>query len=680
MNEKLISKIKTISGLTEAADEKVLDNFAQNLFSKHGLDKKIKIEDLGSFQIEDDPGSGEKLLIYDAGDETEIRSIPVHIKDEEDQFNDKLFSFSFGKPIINVNNSDKINNQKDVREYLEQEKLDKGIKSFLEGSEKIEEEYKSSQDLAEREDEDLSEAETIADDAVSEPLDTKDNETEKVEEIEKAQEAAEDEAEISEEDNLVTEEEDEELGEADHEEKLEEETGKVLEDSEVKYEDFEEEYEEEQIPAEDEENEESVEEEDYNKVLPLDEETEEGLTEEINGESSSEIEDMDTGELEKENKNPEGKGDITESDFDLVDAELESVGIKPVKDEEPKTFEDENQSEEIEQESTEDKDDEEPENLNKEFDEEQDLVDDDTAEDAEIREEETNWEDELKDEFDEEEEIEEEDDSFVAEDFTDQSPDELAKNVEEEKKEDDNDDHDKIVATAAVSQDEKEEILAEEAKPEIEEKSKAEKTYSKKKKGLGFVFWGLLSAFIIVLVGGIYFFFFLPESSDNIQESNLVENSEQNIIQNEPETPAASNEGASTEDSEAGAVSGDVAEMGDEAAATSTENEDQINSEESPVKETGQSATQKISGSYYRDIPNETSMGGYVYYDGEGYNVQVASYKSQTSAEQHVMKLREAGLNAFIVKDYLERIGGDWFRVRVGFFDTEEAARKFQGN
>ena len=120
--------------------------------------------------------------------------------------------------------------------------------------------------------------------------------------------------------------------------------------------------------------------------------------------------------------------------------------------------------------------------------------------------------------------------------------------------------------------------------------------------------------------------------------------------------------------------------MGDEAAATSTENEDQINSEESPVKETGQSATQKISGSYYRDIPNETSMGGYVYYDGEGYNVQVASYKSQTSAEQHVMKLREAGLNAFIVKDYLERIGGDWFRVRVGFFDTEEAARKFQGN
>ncbi len=57
------------------------------------------------------------------------------------------------------------------------------------------------------------------------------------------------------------------------------------------------------------------------------------------------------------------------------------------------------------------------------------------------------------------------------------------------------------------------------------------------------------------------------------------------------------------------------------------------------------------------------------------YIVQVGAFRSEGKAEQYKQKLTDRDFpNVYIVKVGEEETGDIWFRLRIGFFDTKEAA------
>jgi cell division septation protein DedD len=78
-----------------------------------------------------------------------------------------------------------------------------------------------------------------------------------------------------------------------------------------------------------------------------------------------------------------------------------------------------------------------------------------------------------------------------------------------------------------------------------------------------------------------------------------------------------------------------------------------------------------------KEFPNEVKISNTIYKADGKYMVQISSWKRSSRAMKIVSKLRRSGFNAFIVKAYLPALGGTWYRVRIGFFDTLEEAKEF---
>ncbi|MFN3695653.1 MAG: SPOR domain-containing protein, partial [Ignavibacterium sp.] len=74
----------------------------------------------------------------------------------------------------------------------------------------------------------------------------------------------------------------------------------------------------------------------------------------------------------------------------------------------------------------------------------------------------------------------------------------------------------------------------------------------------------------------------------------------------------------------------------------------------------------------------ERNVGGMIFTDGYKYCVQASSWRNKTKAESEVQRLKSLGYNAFIVEANLPELDGVWYRVRVGFFDTLDEARKIR--
>ncbi len=78
-----------------------------------------------------------------------------------------------------------------------------------------------------------------------------------------------------------------------------------------------------------------------------------------------------------------------------------------------------------------------------------------------------------------------------------------------------------------------------------------------------------------------------------------------------------------------------------------------------------------------KEFPNEKRITHTIYENDGKYMVQISSWKRSSRARKIVYKLRRAGYNAFIVKAYLPALGGTWYRVSIGFFNTLKDAEEF---
>lgn len=75
---------------------------------------------------------------------------------------------------------------------------------------------------------------------------------------------------------------------------------------------------------------------------------------------------------------------------------------------------------------------------------------------------------------------------------------------------------------------------------------------------------------------------------------------------------------------------------------------------------------------------NEVRLSNLIFFDGKNYSFQTSSWKNKALAETEMSRLRSLGFNAFISEAYLPQKGGTWYRVRIGYFSTEQEAFEFK--
>lgn len=75
---------------------------------------------------------------------------------------------------------------------------------------------------------------------------------------------------------------------------------------------------------------------------------------------------------------------------------------------------------------------------------------------------------------------------------------------------------------------------------------------------------------------------------------------------------------------------------------------------------------------------SETNISGTIWSDGSLYCYQVSSWRSRKKAESEAARLKNKGHNAFVVKSYVASKGRNYYRVRIGYFDTLSEARESQ--
>ncbi|MBI5807202.1 MAG: SPOR domain-containing protein [Ignavibacteriales bacterium] len=87
--------------------------------------------------------------------------------------------------------------------------------------------------------------------------------------------------------------------------------------------------------------------------------------------------------------------------------------------------------------------------------------------------------------------------------------------------------------------------------------------------------------------------------------------------------------------------------------------------------------TKPENSDLYKTPLTDTRVNKSIYFDGKNYSYQTSSWPRKIRAEQEVKRLHTLGINAFIVEAYLPQKGGTWYRVRVGFFNSEKETQDY---
>lgn len=185
----------------------------------------------------------------------------------------------------------------------------------------------------------------------------------------------------------------------------------------------------------------------------------------------------------------------------------------------------------------------------------------------------------------------------------------------------------------------------------------------------------LIAVFIVITAGGVYYFFFMGNDSHS---EEVVEEGH----------------GKSEEGGHGGGEHGEESiedslrrhrkhpltpeEIGEHREASEHFSVDANKPHEKAVNESAPLIETELEDPLsIKEFPHEKKISNTIYYNEGKYMVQISSWKRSSRAIKIVEKLRRYGYNAFIVKAYLPALGGTWYRVRIGFFDTLEDAKEF---
>lgn len=78
------------------------------------------------------------------------------------------------------------------------------------------------------------------------------------------------------------------------------------------------------------------------------------------------------------------------------------------------------------------------------------------------------------------------------------------------------------------------------------------------------------------------------------------------------------------------------------------------------------------------DIANERIAEGTIFTDGAQYCVQESAWRTKSKAESQSAVLQRKGFNSFVVEKYFPSSGKTWYRVRVGYFNSLDEARRIE--
>ncbi len=161
----------------------------------------------------------------------------------------------------------------------------------------------------------------------------------------------------------------------------------------------------------------------------------------------------------------------------------------------------------------------------------------------------------------------------------------------------------------------------------------------------------LIAVFLLITLGGVYFFFFTGG-----------------------EEPAAEHEKTAKVDS----VKEKRTPITPEELGMKEKREMEIPVDiHNPEKTKGEDSYNVIDPRLMKTFPHEKRITNKIYFSDGKYMVQLSSWRDSERASQIVEKLYSNGFNAFVVKAYLPQLGGTWYRVRIGFFDTLKEAKDF---
>ncbi len=176
--------------------------------------------------------------------------------------------------------------------------------------------------------------------------------------------------------------------------------------------------------------------------------------------------------------------------------------------------------------------------------------------------------------------------------------------------------------------------------------------------GIGKGFWISIILFIVVVAVSAYLYLFVfnsDEKGESVTENKVVE---QPVNENE----------------QSGNNTNDAAPP--EAAIVEQDAKDPVK-QEVPKKREVVRIQGKGNKGLYRDGTGERLISNRIFENKGAYSVQVSSFKTQSVAEKDAQRLRKLGHDAFIVKAFVAKLNAEYFRVRVGYFNTQKQAEEF---
>ena len=185
----------------------------------------------------------------------------------------------------------------------------------------------------------------------------------------------------------------------------------------------------------------------------------------------------------------------------------------------------------------------------------------------------------------------------------------------------------------------------------------------------------LIAVFVLITAGGVYYFFFMGEETHEEQVSEEHGKEHKSEGEHGGEHGKESIEDSLWKHRKRPLTPEEIGETHHPEAKYSVD----INHPEKSTNETYLLPPEADLEDplIIKEFPHEKKITHTIYENDGKYMVQISSWKRSSRAQKIVYKLRRAGYNAFIVKAYLPALGGTWYRVRIGFFNTLKEAEEF---